>query len=57
MQVVAVAAIWAVTLVNCADVSTGGRVASVLTALKLLLVSGVGIGAFLLADGSWATTR
>jgi APA family basic amino acid/polyamine antiporter len=54
VQIVAVAAIWVVTLVNCADVSTGGRVASVLTAMKLLLVAGVGIGAFLLADGSWA---
>ena len=54
VQVVAVVAIWAVTLVNCANVSTGGRVASVLTALKLLLVSSVGIGAFVLADGSWS---
>jgi APA family basic amino acid/polyamine antiporter len=54
VQVVAVAAIWVVTLINCADVSTGGRVASVLTALKLLLVSSVGLGAFLLADGSWS---
>lgn len=54
IALLAVAAVWAVTLVNCADISTGGRVASVLTALKLLLVSGVGLGAFLLADGSWA---
>ena len=54
VQVVAIVAIWAVTLVNCADVSTGGRVASVLTALKLLLLTGVGLGAFLLADGSWS---
>ena len=54
IALVAVAAVWAVTLVNCADISTGGRVASLLTALKLVLVSSVGIGAFLLADGSWA---
>ncbi len=54
IALVAVAAVWAVTLVNCADISTGGRVASLLTALKLVLVSCVGIGAFLLADGSWA---
>src|SRR6187200_1733588 len=54
VQIVAVIAIWAVTFVNCANVSTGGRVASVLTALKLVLVSSVGIGAFVLADGSWS---
>ena len=40
-----------VTLVNCAAVSVGGRVASVMAALKVLLVVGVGVGAFLLADG------
>lgn len=54
VQVLAVAAIWVVTLINCADVSTGGRVASVLTALKITLVAGVGLGAFLLSDGTWA---
>lgn len=54
VQIVAVAAVWAVTLVNCADVSTGGRVASVLTAMKLALLVGIGIGAFVLADGSWS---
>jgi APA family basic amino acid/polyamine antiporter len=54
IALVAVAAVWAVTLVNCADISTGGRVASVLTAMKLVLVAGVGIGAFVLADGSWS---
>lgn len=53
VQLLAVVAIWAVTLVNCADISTGGRVASTLTALKLLLVVSVGLGAFLLADGNW----
>ncbi len=54
VQLVAVAAVWAVTLVNCADVSTGGRVASALTVLKLALLMAVGFGAFLLADGSWS---
>lgn len=54
VQVLAVLAIWVVTLINCADVSTGGRVASVLTALKITLVTGVGLGAFLLSDGTWA---
>ncbi len=54
IALVAVVAVWVVTLINCLDVSTGGTVASGLTAMKLLLVSGVGIGAFLLADGSWS---
>jgi APA family basic amino acid/polyamine antiporter len=54
VQVVALVAVWGVTLVNCAEVSTGGRVASVLTAMKLVLLVGVGLGAFLLADGSWS---
>lgn len=54
IALVAIVAVWAVTLVNCANVTTGGRVASVLTALKLLLVGSVGLGAFLLADGSWS---
>ena len=54
VQALAIIAIWTVTLINCADVSTGGRVASVLTVTKIALVSAVGLGAFLLADGSWA---
>jgi APA family basic amino acid/polyamine antiporter len=53
VQVLAILAIWGVTLVNCADVSTGGRVASALTVTKIGLVSAVGLGAFLLADGNW----
>ena len=54
VQGLAILAIWGVTLVNCADVSTGGRVASALTVIKIGLVSAVGLGAFVLADGSWA---
>ena len=51
---VAAAAIVVVTLVNCAAVSVGGRIASAMAALKVTLVLGVGLGAFLLADGNWA---
>lgn len=54
VQLIAVAAVWAVTLVSCADVSTGGRIVSVLTVTKIVLLVGVGLGAFLLADGSWS---
>ena len=51
---VASAAILIVTLVNCAAVVVGGRIASVLAALKVTIVAGVGVGAFLLARGDWA---
>ncbi len=42
------------TLINCASVSIGGQIASLLTALKIALVIGIGLGAFLLAQGNWA---
>jgi len=51
---IAAGAVAVVTLVNCAEVVVGGRIASFMAALKVGLVVGVGIGAFLLADGSWA---
>lgn len=54
IPLVAVVAIWSVTLINCADVATGGRVAAWLTTVKIVVLLGVGIGAFGLADGSWA---
>ena len=53
VTIVASAAILLVTLVNCAAVSVGGRIASVMATLKVTLVLGVGLGAFLLADGDW----
>jgi APA family basic amino acid/polyamine antiporter len=51
---VASGAIAVVTLINCAAIVVGGRIASVLAALKVTVVAGVGIGAFLLARGDWA---
>jgi len=51
---VAAAAIVVVTLMNCAAVSVGGRIASTMAILKVALVLAIGIGAFLLADGDWA---
>jgi len=41
------------TGLNLATVRSTGRVATALTAVKVALVLGVGLGAFLLADGSW----
>jgi APA family basic amino acid/polyamine antiporter len=52
-QLVALAAIAVVTLINCAAVRVSGQVASVLTLVKIALVLGVGFGAFFFAPGSW----
>ena len=54
IPLVAAAAIVVVTLVNCAAVTVGGRIASTMAMLKVALVLGVGVGAFILADGNWA---
>jgi APA family basic amino acid/polyamine antiporter len=53
LQVVALTAIAVTTLINCAAVRVSGGVASVLTGLKIVLLIGVGIGAFLYSDGNW----
>jgi APA family basic amino acid/polyamine antiporter len=53
LQVVALSAIIIFTIVNCAAVVVSGWVATLLTGVKITLVLGVGVGAFLLADGSW----
>ena len=52
--IVAVAAIVVVTVLNCTTVAVGGRIASVLTVFKIALVLAIGVGAVLLADGSWS---
>ena len=54
LPLVAAAAIAVVTLVNCAAVTVGGRVATVMAILKVTLVIGVGAAALLLAQGNWA---
>jgi basic amino acid/polyamine antiporter, APA family len=54
LTVVALAAIWIVALINCASVASGGRMALALTVAKVGLVFGVGVGAFLFADGNWS---
>jgi APA family basic amino acid/polyamine antiporter len=53
LTLVALAAIWIVALINCASVSSGGRVALVLTLAKVGLVLCVGIAAFVFAAGDW----
>jgi APA family basic amino acid/polyamine antiporter len=55
LQVVALSAIAIVTLINCATVIVSGHVAAFLTVIKIALVLGVGVGAFMLSrDGSWS---
>jgi APA family basic amino acid/polyamine antiporter len=54
LTLTALAAIWIVALINCASVASSGRMAVALTLAKVGLVLGVGIGAFVLADGSWS---
>lgn len=53
LQLVALAAIIITTLINCAAVRVSGGVASVLTGLKIVLLLGVGLGAFFYSDGNW----
>jgi len=53
LQLVAVGAIIITTIINCAAVSVSGSVASVLTGLKILLLLGVGFGAFFYSGGDW----
>ncbi len=54
LQVVALLSITVVTLINCAAVVVSGGVATFLTGVKIALVVGVGVGAFLFAHGDWA---
>ncbi len=53
LQVVAVLIIVIVTTINCASVSIAGQIATYFTVVKIALVLLVGVGAFLLADGSF----
>jgi APA family basic amino acid/polyamine antiporter len=53
LQLVALLAIIVTTLINCAAVRVSGGVASVLTGMKVVLLVGVGLGAFFYSDGNW----
>jgi APA family basic amino acid/polyamine antiporter len=54
LQGMAIAAVLVVTFVNCTAVAVSGRIATLLTTCKIALLLSVGLGAMLLADGSWA---
>lgn len=53
LQIVALGAIIITTLINCAAVRVSGGVASVLTGLKLVMLLGIGFGAFFYSGGDW----
>jgi APA family basic amino acid/polyamine antiporter len=53
-QLLTVGTIVAVTLLTLASMHTNGILATVITALKVVLVAGIGAAAFLFSDGSWA---
>jgi APA family basic amino acid/polyamine antiporter len=54
LTLVALLTIWTVALINCASVATGGRTALIVTMAKVVLVLGVGLGAFMFAPGTWS---
>jgi basic amino acid/polyamine antiporter, APA family len=54
LSLVALATIWAVALLNCRPVATGGRAAVVLTAAKVALLGALAVGAFAFATGHWS---
>src|SRR5215467_11579840 len=53
LQLVALAAIIVTTIINCAAVRVSGGVASVLTGMKIVLLVGLGLGAFFYGSGDW----
>ena len=53
LEIVALSAIVATTLINCAAVRVSGGFASVLTGMKIVILLSIGIGAFFYADGNW----
>lgn len=57
LQLVALAAILTVTLINCAAVRVSGGVASVLTGLKIGLLLAVGLAAFFYSGGDWGNLQ
>jgi basic amino acid/polyamine antiporter, APA family len=53
VELVAIGAILLVTVINSAAVAVGGRIASVLATLKVLLILGLGTAALFFAPGDW----
>ena len=54
LQLVALGAIAVTVLINCGAITFSGGVATFLTAIKVLLLIAVGLGAFFYTNGDWA---
>ncbi len=54
LTIVALAAIWLITILNCISLAVGGNAAVILTVIKLLMVLAVGAAALLLGQGDWS---
>src|SRR5262245_4232742 len=54
LQLVALAAITVTVLINCAAVTFSGNFATLLTSIKVLILIGVGLGAFFYGSGDWS---
>lgn len=54
LQLIALTAITVTVLINCAAVRFSGSVATFLTSIKVLLLIGVGLGAFFYGNGDWS---
>jgi APA family basic amino acid/polyamine antiporter len=54
LTLIALAAIWVITLMNCISLSAGGNAAIVLTVIKLLMLVGIGGAALLLGKGDFS---
>src|SRR5262245_61451299 len=54
LQLVALSAILITVIINCAAVTFSGGVATFLTAIKVLLLIAVGLGAFFYSGGDWS---
>ena len=54
VQLLTAATIILVVLLNLATVRFNGLAASIITFMKIILVAGIGVSAFLWSDGSWA---
>ena len=57
LTLVALAAIWLITIMNCISLSAGGNTAIVLTVIKLLMLLAVGSAALILGKGDWSHLR
>src|SRR6185436_15505782 len=55
LQLVALSAIVVTTIINCAAVRVSGGVAAVLTGAKIVVLIGVGFGAFFYSAGDWGS--